>query len=184
MNKMLPVWTGVVLLLTSTCPNAQTPSQMTATYGDWMVLCSRKNSNTGGTCALGQSETIQGRPNPVSQIGIARPADGKTIRITFYIPVNLWFESGVSLLSDTSERLLAAPFRWCIPTKCAADIELTTADIEKLRSQTRPGQLIYKNAVRADVTIPVSFVGFGDALNSSGLLTPAKRTDFPCREGC
>lgn len=175
-----------VLLLFPSCANAQTPRTVTATYGDWTVICSEKNKNTGGACALGQSQTIPGRPNPVSQIGISRLTNGKTIHIVVYVPVNLWFEGGVSLLSDSSERLLEVPFRWCIPTKCAADQELTDADIEKLRMQTKPGRMIYKNALQSDVTIPVSFSGFGDALNSSGLVNqPAKRTDSQCpANGC
>jgi hypothetical protein len=52
--------------------------------------------------------------------------------------------------------------------------------------QTKPGRMIYKNALQSDVTIPVSFSGFGDALNSSGLvIQPAKRTDSQCpANGC
>jgi invasion protein IalB len=168
-----------VLLLFPGCPNAQSPRTVTATYGDWTVICSNQNKNTGGACALAQSEMMPGHPNPVSQIAISRLANGKTIHILFYVPVNLWFESGVTLLSDNSERLLVVPFRYCIPSKCVADLELTNADIEKLRTQTRPGRMIYKNALQSDVTIPVSFAGFGDALNSSGLVNHLpKRTDL------
>jgi hypothetical protein len=67
-----------------------------------------------------------------------------------------------------------------------ADLELTNADIEKLRSQVKPGRMTYKNALQTDVTVPVSFAGFADALNASGLVTPLpKRTDSQCSaNGC
>jgi invasion protein IalB len=62
--------------------------------------------------------------------------------------------------------MLSAGFKWCITGRCLADADLSDVDIKHLRAQTVPGKIVYKTASQADVSIPVSFNGFSDALDA------------------
>jgi invasion protein IalB len=74
--------------------------------------------------------------------------------------------TGVSFVTEQSEPLLIAPFKWCVPTRCLADIDLTETVINKMRLQKTVGRISYKNATQADVQIPLSFIGFSDAMDA------------------
>jgi invasion protein IalB len=115
------------------------------------------------TCTVMQSPPRNAVSRVSEEISAGRSGDGK-IHIHFQVPANIWFEGGVLLFLESSERLLAAPFQFCSGGWCTADAELTAVDIEKLRSQTKPAQMTYRLAPGTKVTLPVSFVGFGDAL--------------------
>jgi invasion protein IalB len=62
--------------------------------------------------------------------------------------------------------VITAAIKWCTPARCLADAELSDANIETLRSQRDHGNLAYKTASQADVSVPVSFNGFVDALDA------------------
>jgi invasion protein IalB len=168
MSLSLCAW-GLVCLQFPTELCAQTPPTIT-TYGDWKLVCERRyGPNNAMICTSmflppRNDDNPMNDDNPVNfDIRVGRLGDGK-IHIYLSVPANVWLEGGVLLFSESSERLLAAPFRWCILGSCTADAELTAVDIEKLRSQTKPARMTYKVTSENKVTLPVSFVGFGDAL--------------------
>jgi invasion protein IalB len=158
---------GVVAIGLSSA-QAQTPQQTTATYGDWVVSCLIPQDSDGKkACAVAQSQLIQGQTNPVSRITISRLAKNEPFKLFLQVPANVWFQGGVvSFVTDQSEPLLAATFRWCIPARCLADADLTNADLTKLRAQKKPGRIAYKNASQTDVSIQLSFNGFSEALDA------------------
>jgi invasion protein IalB len=74
--------------------------------------------------------------------------------------------TGVALITGENVPILTATFKWCVSTRCLADAVVSDANIETLRSQKSPGKLAYKTASQADVSIPVSFNGFGEAIDA------------------
>jgi invasion protein IalB len=147
---------------------AQTPQRTTAVYGDWTVLCVMpSNPDDKKACAMVQSNTVQGQTTPAGQITISQSTKNEPVKLFLQVPANVSFQGGVvSFVTDQSEPLLAATFRWCIPARCMADADLTNADLTKLRAQKKPGRIAYKNASQADVSIPMSFNGFSDAFDA------------------
>lgn len=157
----------IVLVLGFGHADAQTPQQTTATYGDWTVSCA-VSPNAGGqkTCAVLQSQTIPGQSSPISRVVITRFKPNEPLRLSFQAATNVWVLTGVSFVTEQSEPLLVAPFKWCVPARCLADIDLTEAVINKMRLQKTAGRISYKNALQADVQIPLSFAGFSEAMDA------------------
>jgi invasion protein IalB len=157
----------LVLGLSCAHADAQTPERTTAAYGDWTVSCVTP-PDAGGkkACAIVQFQSVQGQTNPVSRIAISRPTKNEPFTLFLQVQTNVWFQSGVSFVTDQSEPLLMSTFRWCIPARCLADAALTDALVNKLRAQKNPGRITYKNASQADVSIPLSFNGFSEAMDA------------------
>ncbi|SHL08597.1 Invasion protein IalB, involved in pathogenesis [Bradyrhizobium lablabi] len=143
---------------------AQTPQQTTARYDDWMVSCAIAAGVK--SCEMSQSQSIQGQATPVSQITIGRVAKNEPLKIAFQVAPDLWLQAGLKLIIDEKEAPLAAMFRWCVPTRCLADADLTDAITKKLAGRTEPVRLLWKDASQRDITIPVSLNGFLPALNA------------------
>jgi invasion protein IalB len=148
----------------ATTATAQTPQRTTATYEDWTVRCD--THETVKTCEMAQTVQIQGQPNPLTQIAIGRPTKNDPVKIVFQLPINVWLPAGVKLVTDDKDPGLAATFKRCIPAACLADTELKDDVLKKLRAATENGKLQFKDGAQQDVAIPVSFKGFGQAMDA------------------
>jgi invasion protein IalB len=157
-----PLWTMAVLLLGSSAAAAQAPQLTTATYDDWTVRCEMHDAIK--TCEIEQTSQIQGQP--VSQIALGRPSKGAPFRIVFQVPINVWLPAGVTLVLDDKDPGISATFKRCVGNGCFADSDLNDETIRKLRARTANGKLLFKDATQRDVTIPVSFKGFGSAFDA------------------
>jgi invasion protein IalB len=162
------IWLSPAIIVAGTV-HAQSPQRTTATYDDWTVSC----AVTAGekSCELAQSQSPQGQTSPISQITIGRVAKNEPLRIIFQVASNVWLQAGVKVLIDEKEPLLSAAFRWCIPTRCLADADLTDAYIKKLNGRNESLHLSWKNVSQSDVTIPVSLRGFSAALDAMQMQT-------------
>jgi invasion protein IalB len=163
--KKTPVFLlALVVSIVFNSVHAQTPQRTTATYDDWTVTC----ANTAGvkSCEMAQSQSMQGQPTPVSQITIGRVAKNEPLKIGFQVAADLWLQAGLKVIIDEKEAPLSATFRWCVPTRCLADADLTDAITKKLAGRTEPVRLLWKDSSQRDVTVPVSLNGFSPALNA------------------
>jgi invasion protein IalB len=158
-----PSWMAIALLLGSgSNAIAQVPQLTTATYDDWTVRC--EMHDTVKTCEMEQTSQIQGQP--VSQIALGRPSKGAPLRVVFQVPINVWLPAGVTLVLDDKDPGISATFKRCVGNGCFADTELNDETVRKLRARTANGKLLFKDATQRDVTIPVSFKGFGSAFDA------------------
>jgi len=138
-----------------------------AIYGDWTVSCvPAPGSGTGKSCGLVQVQKIGGQTTAVSQIGIGRDTKAAPLKISFEIGANAWLPTGVKLIAGEPAAAIPATFKWCNSTRCLADADLSDVDIKQLRSERGAGQILYKAASQADISIPVSFTGFVEALDA------------------
>ncbi len=164
MTKKVPLFVGTIsLVLTSA--QAQSPQKTTTTYDDWTVSCAAGAAGDK-SCELVQSQYIQGQTSPVSQITISRPAKGGPLRLFLQVPPNVWLETGVRLRADDKDSGIAGTFRWCAPSRCLADTELSEATVAKLRAASTPGILSWKNPSQQDMKITFPVKGFSQALNA------------------
>lgn len=141
---------------------AQMPQRTSATYGDWTLACAL---TAAGKRSCGVVQLVRGKAL-AAQIGIGRTA-AEDRRMVFNVQTaaNVWLPGGVRLtLGDAST--LSAYFEWCASGRCLADDNLTGSDVMKLRAEKDSARLSYKNAAQAEVTMPVSFIGFDDAMDA------------------
>lgn len=145
---------------------AQAPQRITAAFDDWTILCSTAPAASGQkSCQLIETQRMKGQPNIVGQITISQPAKDKPYKIFFQVPANVWMQSGIKFVAQLNQAPLIAQFRWCLPSRCLADADLTVAMVGKFGSYPISGTEQYKDAAQHDVSLPVSFKGFGPALD-------------------
>jgi len=142
------------------------PQRTTATYEDWTVRCETRGTPPVKQCEMVQAVTAQGQANPVTQVAVGRATPKDPVRMVFQLPVNVWIPAGVSFVFDAKAQPVPAGFKWCAPAGCFADIDLNNDLVKRLRSQTAQGRFAFKDAGQRDVAIPVSFKGFGQALDA------------------
>ena len=145
----------------------QQPQRTTATYDDWVVRC---ETVTGPpqqkACDMAQMAQVQGQANPISRVGIAKPAKGEPVRLVIQIPVNVTLAAGVKLQADDKDPGMVAPFKRCVPAGCFAELDLKDDAMRKFRAAAAPWKMHLKDAADHDVTIPLSFKGFGQAFDA------------------
>jgi len=138
-----------------------------AMYGDWTLSCvNASGSGAGKSCGLVQVQKIEGQTDPVSQISIGRNAKGEPFKISLEVHANAWIPSGVKLITNDKAPPIIAMFTWCTATRCHADAELSDSDLKRLRAQKEQGQISYMNALQGQISIPMSFNGFGEAFDA------------------
>lgn len=145
----------------------ETPQSTTATYGDWVLQCvTRPGPPRETVCDIAQVTQIQGKNIPFSRVAVAHPEKGQPVKLIVQVPVNASFATEVHLQPAENEAALQAPFQNCTPNGCFAQFELKDDAMRKLRAATGAGELSFADASGHDVTVPVSFNGFGQAFEA------------------
>ena len=164
-RPLLTILAGALLLAAVDAAAAQTPQQTTATYEDWIVRCEtvagpppKKN------CEMVQSTQMQGQ-GVISQVAVGRPIKGQPVKIVVQLPNGVWLPTGVKLVAGASDPGLTATFKRCL-AGCFADFEIKDETIKKFRSMTEPGHIQFKDGATKDVSLPLSFKGFGAAFDA------------------
>jgi invasion protein IalB len=153
----------IVLILSVNLTLAQ--QRTTAIYGDWTLSCVIVPSGWK-SCGLVQSQKLATQLSAVSQIGVGRTTETGPLKVSIEIRPDAGAPSEVKLIGDDNVTIITAAFKWCTSALCLADADLSDTDIKSLRSQKSRGKLVYKNASQTDVSIPISFSGFSDALDA------------------
>jgi invasion protein IalB len=160
------LFVGVLVGIGVSAALSQSPQRIAVTYDDWTVSCVAAPISEGKkSCEMVQSQTVHDQPNPVGQITISRPAKNEPFKIFFQVPANVWMQTGIKFTTDEKEPGLAATFKWCIPARCLAEADLSDTAVRKLRGRTEPAQVQFKDAAQHDISLPVSFKGYGPALD-------------------
>jgi invasion protein IalB len=145
---------------------AQTPQQTTATYQDWVVRCETQTGPpTKKSCEMVQFTQRQGQ-GVISQVAIGHPTKGQPLKIVIQVPAGVWLPAGVKLMAGAHDAGLLATFKRCVAAGCFADLEIKDDAIKKFRAVNEPGQIQFKDGNLKDVSLPVSFKGFGAAFDA------------------
>lgn len=102
----------------------------------------------------------------VSQVAIGHPVKGQPFKLVIQVPIGVWLPSGVRFVTGAKDAALLATFKRCLPAGCFADIEVKDDVMKKFRTLSEPGQLQFKDGNMKDVSLPVSFKGFGEAFDA------------------
>jgi invasion protein IalB len=145
------------------------PQSTTATYGDWVVQCqTQAGPPPQKLCDMAQvaQAQVQGRTVPFSRIGIARPAKGEPVRFIVQVPVNVSFATNVRIQTADADPGIVAPFARCLPSGCFAEFDLKEEMLRKFRAAAAGGKLTFADAGGHEISAPVSFSGFAQALDA------------------
>ena len=151
-------------LMWSGASQAQAPQLTTATYTDWVLRCS--GTPPQKSCEVVQFTQVQGQAGVLTQIAIGNPKKSEPLKMVVQVPIDAWLPAGVKLLMNDKDPGVFATFKRCLPGACFADVEIKDDTIKKFRSATGPGKLVFQNAAQKEISLPVSFNGFGAAFDA------------------
>ncbi len=148
-------------------PAQPNPQRTTATYDDWLVRCEiQPGPPQQKICDMAQMAQMQGQANPVSRVGIPKPAKGEAVKLIIQLPVNVWLPTGVKLQADDKDPGVVVPFKRCVPAGCFAELDLKDDLMKKFRAAAQPWKMHFKDAAERDAAIPLSLKGFGQAYDA------------------
>lgn len=146
---------------------SEAPQSTTANYDDWVVQCQMQDGTSPKKiCEMAQVTQVQGKNLPFSRVVIAQPSKAEPLKLLVQVPVNISFAAKVRLQTNAADSGMSAPFARCIPVGCFAEFEISQESLQKLRAATGAGKLTFADSTGRDVVIPMSFKGFGAALDA------------------
>jgi invasion protein IalB len=114
-----------------------------------------------------QLAQVQGQAQPISRVAIPLPPKGEAPKLFIQLPINVSFAAPLKITADAKDAGISTPFRRCVPAGCFAEVELKDDLQKKFRAAAaEPGKIVFKDAADRDVTIPLSFKGFGQAFEA------------------
>jgi invasion protein IalB len=143
------------------------PQQTTASFDDWIVRCeTRAGPPQRKICEMVQFTQTKGQQGVLSEVAIGRPVKNQPIKMVIQVPIGIWLPTGIKLVAGAGDPGVVARFKRCIPQSCFADAEIKDDTIRRLRAGSNGGKLEFKDGNQKDVSLPVSFKGFGAAYDA------------------
>lgn len=161
-------------------PDAQIVS---TAFGNWSLRCRKeapaqekpkddKVEKPPRTCEISETLEAADHSGPLAKLSIGRPQGGKgTLFAIVIVPNNISFPSAVHIRTDDKD-IWGVRLDWvrCIPGGCFAQTELAEATINYWHGLDTQGEIRFPDSSGEEVALPLSFHGFGaalDALNKS-----------------
>jgi len=155
------------------------PERTTAQFADWAMQClARAPGSPPATppatdeklCEILQAVQDQ-RQQPVSVLAIGRAGRGQPMRLVARLPVNAMVATPARIVFEGNEAAISLPFRHCVvnPMGCYAELPLRDEVLLrrlKARSPDQNAKLEWTDPGGNTVAVPVSFRGFGAALEA------------------
>ena len=149
-------------------PVTADPSVTTATYGDWTARCEKGTGDQSQRiCEAVQTVQLPNQQVAVAQIAFGHSASKDPLKLVVVLPVDVWFPSTVKVAaSDKDANPVELQWRRCLPVGCFAESAASDDSAKRWHGESGQGRIIYKNGLNRDVTLPVSFRGLAQALDS------------------
>jgi invasion protein IalB len=152
------------------------PQATTATYGAWTLRCITAPAAEAGTatatsaaaprCEIDQQIVVNGQSAPVAVLAVGPDPASGNLQLVAQLPVGVWLpERPVFGLTATATPV-PLTYRRCLPGACFADADINANLESGMRSATAPGLLGFQITAGKDIGLPVSFNGFGAALDA------------------
>ncbi len=150
----------------ATQPGATPPNVTSASFGDWVLRCETRPGTPRG-CEILQSLQDQ-RRQPVAQFAFGRAQRSDPMRLLVLIPANVTVAAPMVIQLPDRGAAIPVSLRSCGPRGCVAEADLSAARLARLRAREAQGRLEYRDALNAEVALPFSTRGFGQALDALG----------------
>lgn len=139
------------------------PAATTATYQDWLVRCVSQES--GKVCEVVQNLQVQGQ-GVVASIAVGRTDPKSPMSLVIQVPQGVWLPSGVKFQVSEKSKPLSLEYKKCAQA-CVAEVQLDAAAVQSMKTATENGNFTFDDGAKRSVSLPVSFKGFGPALDAS-----------------
>jgi invasion protein IalB len=149
-------------------PVSSDPQTTSATYGDWVLRCSRlaDTPQAPRSCEVVQSFQIQGQQGLFAQMAIGRVSAKEPLRITVVMQPNISFPSTIKAsVDDKDTQPVELVWKRCTPGGCFADSEFKDETLKRWKAQSANGRLQFKEGTGQEITLPFSFRGLAQALD-------------------
>jgi invasion protein IalB len=140
------------------------PDLTTETYGDWIMRC--QANVTPKRCEVSQTIVLQGQQAPIALIAVGREKAGDPFRLVVQLPNNVFLQEGVKATLQGGETAGELRFTRCLPSGCFADMTLNDGALSKIKAQTEPGVIKFKDGLEREISLPLSLKGFGAAVDA------------------
>lgn len=140
------------------------PSATTATYGNWLLRCNVRTS--ARICEVVQTIYVQGQKTPFARIAIGREKKSDPLRLVVQVPVNVFLSSPLQIIFKKNAPSIKLNFERCIPAGCFAAMQSAEEVVRRLRAQSNPVRISYKNGSQREVGFQISLRGFDAALDA------------------
>jgi invasion protein IalB len=155
---------------------AEKPSETgisTEGFGAWALRCRKKpakaekNAKEGGACEISETIESQDRSGPVAKVSVGRPGGSGPLHAIVILPNNVSFPSSVHIRTDDKD-IWGVQLNWvrCIPGGCFAETLLADATVAHWHDIETTGYIVFKDSTGQQITLPMSFKGFGQALDA------------------
>ena len=132
-------------------------------FGDWGVRC--ESRETSPPCDMVQVATQNDTGDLVMQFSIAHAGYREAYGIQFVVPLNVLITAGVTLRIDEGPVLPGYGFTRCDQGGCFVERLIDNGELEVFRAG-ETGLLRVVRHTGVPLTIPLSFTGFSEALNT------------------
>lgn len=149
-------------------PAGPEPQNTSATYGDWILRCSRVGDGAQAqrVCEVVLPFQIQGQQGIFAQLAIGHVGPKDPLKITLMMAPNVSFPSSVKLMVDEKDQQpIELNWRFCVAGGCRADTEAKDDEIKRWKAQTGNGLLQFKDSAGQEIKMPVSLRGLAQALD-------------------
>jgi invasion protein IalB len=138
------------------------PDMTSETYGDWIMRCRPEAKR----CEVSQTIIIQGHTAPIALIAFGREKKGDPVRMVVQLPTNITLDGGVKTHLSGGEAAVDLKLRRCFPAGCFAESTMPESLLTKLKSQTEPLSIKFKDGTERDISLPFSPRGLAPALDA------------------
>ncbi len=145
--------------------DADTPSQTTATFGDWTVQCQVLADKATTLCEMLQAVQAKENKGLLAKVAVGRLPGQEAMRVVVQLPlaVNL---SGPVELRVGDKVVVNATYETCYPNFCLAGAAFND-DAAQMFKKAEAMTIVFKTRTGADNGVPVSLKGFTAAFKKT-----------------
>ncbi|MGB8278700.1 MAG: invasion associated locus B family protein [Methylovirgula sp.] len=152
------------------------PQIVTTAYGDWALRCRKESgekakeneaSKADRACEISQTLEAPDHSGPIAKLSVGRPGGAGALHAIVILPNNVSFPSSVHIRSDEKD-VSGVQLNWvrCIPGGCFAEAVLADATVNFWHGLNSTGRITFMDSSGAEISLPMSFHGFGEALDA------------------
>jgi len=155
---------------------SERPQIVSKGYGAWALRCRKEPEKKAKEeaakaerpCEISETISAPNHAGTLAKVTVARPGGGTgPLSVLVLLPNNVSFPSSVHIRTDAKDIWgVELPWTRCIPGACLAQTTLAKATIDYWHKLKTTGQIVFMDSTGQQITLPMSFDGFGDALDA------------------
>jgi invasion protein IalB len=144
-------------------------------YGAWALRCAEiEPSKTDKDspkpirhCEISEIISAANHAGTLAKVTVGHLGEKGELTALVLLPANVSFPSSVHIRTDAKD-IWGVELDWarCVPGACLAQAGLGDATVEHWRGLKTTGSIVFRDSSGQEIHLPMSFDGFGDALDA------------------